>query len=245
MTITTRTAAILGVTACLFLAGCPGPTPQPPAPAMPAGDVSVPGGGTAVAILVDTSGSMADSVRDHDGKMRPKHELAQEALERIMERTGTWRKAHPDRPMKLAIAHFSGSCQDDLPMGEFDLATAQQAVRRIPAPRGDTAIGLALQQAYRALDQARAERLFILCITDGQNTHGPAPDEVARRIHSASNGKVEIHFIAFDVSAQHFAFLKDVNGRAVEAADAKGLEQALNTIFEKRILAEGTEVPDF
>lgn len=247
MTLNKRTAAVAGLAAVLLLAGCTKgkPPPEPLGPKVPAGDVTTVGGGTAVVILVDTSGSMQDPVKDHDGKMRPKHELARAALDRIMERTGEWRKGHPDKMMKVGLAHFSGSVADVLPLGDFDLARAQQAVKRIPPPRGDTAIGTALKHAYRELVKAHAERLFILCITDGQNTHGPSPEHVARQIHDESGGKVEIHFIAFDVSAQHFAFLKDVGGRAVEAADAKQLQEALDTIYQKRIFAEGTEPPDF
>ena len=51
-------------------------------------------------------------------------------------------------------------------------------------------------------------------------------------------GKVEVHFIAFDVKASTFAFLKDYNGYVVEAADAKQLEEELTKIYEKRILIE-------
>src|SRR5262245_23730986 len=65
--------------------------------------------GAAVVLLIDTSGSMNQSVRDRAGKQRPKYEIAREALERIIEHTAAWKKAHPDRPLQLGIYHFSSS----------------------------------------------------------------------------------------------------------------------------------------
>src|SRR5689334_6802700 len=41
--------------------------------------------GTAVVLLVDTSGSMAQEVNDRDGRRRPKHQIAREAVERIID----------------------------------------------------------------------------------------------------------------------------------------------------------------
>ena len=57
-------------------------------------------------------------------------------------------------------------------------------------------------------------------------------------LHEQTGGEVEIHFVAFDTSAGHFAFLKDVNGFVVEAADGAQLDARLADIYEKRILAE-------
>src|SRR5436309_1708546 len=52
--------------------------------------------GTAVAILIDTSGSMDWKVKDKDGSQRPKHLIARSALERIVEVTGDWKNTNPD-----------------------------------------------------------------------------------------------------------------------------------------------------
>src|SRR5258706_9232921 len=42
--------------------------------------------GTAIAILVDTSGSMKSSVRDLDGVLRPKIDIAKRATRRLLDR---------------------------------------------------------------------------------------------------------------------------------------------------------------
>jgi hypothetical protein len=77
-----------------------------------------------------------------------------------------------------------------------------------------------------------------VCITDGENTIGTPPEQVARQLFSQTKGDVDIHFIAFDTSARHFGFLKDVNGTVVEAADGKQLQDQLVDLYEKRILVE-------
>src|SRR5215210_5999043 len=49
-----------------------------------------PRAGTAVVILVDTSGSMNQRVNDRGGKSRPKFLIARDALDRIIGLTGEW-----------------------------------------------------------------------------------------------------------------------------------------------------------
>src|SRR5207244_3852313 len=138
-------AALAGV---LLTGGC---SDNATAPAIPAKSTKGGPGSIGVVILVDTSGSMKDSVPDKDGKKRPKYQLANEALAEILRQTGDWAKDHPDKPLNLAIYHFSDKSKVVLPLGEFDGAAAQAAVKAIPHPDGGTAIGLALQDAWKAL----------------------------------------------------------------------------------------------
>jgi hypothetical protein len=197
--------------------------------------------GTAVVILVDTSGSMRDPVRDHDGKKRPKDEIARAALDKIVQSTADWKKTHADQMLQLGILEFSDHVQRVLPVAAFDQAKSTAAVKKIRAPEGGTAIGLALEDGFKALYGTGCDRKFLLCITDGENTVGPTPDHVARQLYGQTNGQVEMHFIAFDTSAAQFNFLKDVNGQASEAADAAQLQAELARFYEKRILAEMEE----
>ena len=199
--------------------------------------------GTAVVIVVDTSGSMAQSVPDASGRMRPKYQIASEALDRIIQNTAEWKKGHADRPLQLAIYHFASSAAVVLPMAEFDQNRAQAALKRIPPPNGGTAIGKALQEAFKALYGSGYTRKFVLCITDGENTVGPPPDVVGRQLHAQTGGGVELDFVAFDTSARQFKFLNNVNGHVVEAADGSQLQAELARIYEKRILAEKPDEP--
>jgi Mg-chelatase subunit ChlD len=194
--------------------------------------------GTAVAVLVDTSGSMAQTVRDAEGKQRPKHELAKAALKGILDYTADWKKKHADRTLNLGIYEFSSRVSPVLAMSEFDQAKAQAALERISKPNSGTAIGRGLEQGFRALYQSGCVRKYVVCITDGINTSGPSPEQIARQLYQQTKGDVEINFVAFDVSAKRFQFLNDVNGRVVEAADGKQLQTELSKIYEKRILVE-------
>jgi uncharacterized protein YegL len=228
-------AVLLGLG--LFALGCEKPTTVASGTALDSQPTVAidPQGGTAVVILVDTSGSMNDPPGSGGP---PKYQTANEALDRIVSRTADWKKGHADKHLQLAIYHFASGSQVVLPMGEFDATKAKDAVRRIPRPVGGTAIGTALKDAYAALSHTGAPRQFILCITDGQNTEGPSPSVIAEQIHSQSGGRVEIHFIAFDTQGTNYAFLEKVNGHVVEAADAKQLQEELDKIYEKRILVE-------
>lgn len=193
---------------------------------------------TAVAILVDTSGSMAQKVTGADGHVVPKFLTASDALRRIVDATAQWTKTHPDRPLQLGLYNFSSAARVALPMGPFDAAAAYAALQRVPPPNGGTAIGDALIKGFQDLYAGGCVRKYIICVTDGENTSGPAPDRVARALFNQTGGEVEMHFVAFDTSAAQFRFLGEVNGFAVEAADGAQLQQRLADIYEKRILAE-------
>lgn len=193
---------------------------------------------TAVAILIDTSGSMEQRVRGSTGGQQQKSILAQEALKRIVDYTAQWQKSHTDRILNVGIYRFSSSPVQVLPMGEFKADQADAAVNSIGRPGGGTAIGDALATGFKALYQSGCIRKHLVCITDGENTVGPRPDRVAQQLYSQTKGEVELHFVAFDTSAKYFGFLNSVNGHVVEAADGDQLQAKLSEIYEKRILAE-------
>ncbi|HZN58732.1 MAG TPA: vWA domain-containing protein [Planctomycetota bacterium] len=190
-----------------------------------------------VAILVDTSSSMQQQVRDSEGRKRPKEEIAREALERIIKITEEWQAAHADSQLELGIFKFASDVSVVFPMGPFDAEKTRANLGRLHASSG-TAIGRALESAFKQLCASGCVRKHILCITDGENTSGPSPEQVAQAYFEATQGEVAIHFVAFDTSASKFRFLERVNGSAVEAADGGQLQSQLTQIYEKQILAE-------
>ncbi|MBI4580138.1 MAG: VWA domain-containing protein [Planctomycetes bacterium] len=246
----------------LPIAGCdrgdrPGATPAPvaatpnvpaarpsaqPAPYGDANQIPLPAAQqrlcTAVVILLDTSGSMTQAVGDRAGGRSPKHQIARQALERIVNYTIDWKKTHPDRDLELGLFTFSSSARAVLPMGPFDAGKSRSALASLTKPGGGTAIGDALRRGFEALYASGCVRKYVICITDGENTTGPRPDRIARQLYAQTGGEVEIHFIAFDTSAKRFGFLESVNGHIVEAADGAQLEARISDIYEKRILAE-------
>ncbi|MBN1344337.1 MAG: VWA domain-containing protein [Phycisphaerae bacterium] len=194
--------------------------------------------GTAIVILIDTSGSMAARIRAQDGTMKPKHEIAEGALERIVDYTARWKASRADRVLDLGMYSFSSSPAVVLGMGEFDAKAARSALERIPRPGGGTAIGQAIVEGFRALYGSGCITKHLVCITDGENTSGVPPDRVSRQLYDQTEGAVEMHFVAFDTSAKGFNFLSQVNGHVVEAVDGAELRVQLKEIYEKRILAE-------
>src|SRR6266550_4361812 len=98
--------------------------------------------GAAVAILVDTSGSMKDDV---PGDSRPKYLVAREALETMLDATDAFVARRPDFPIKIGIYSFSSGVSTQLPLRPYDRAAIRTALTGLPRPGGGTAIGEALR----------------------------------------------------------------------------------------------------
>ena len=111
----------------------------------------------------------------------------------------------------------------------------------LPRPGGGTAIGEALREARPDLYRAGVFRKYVLVVTDGENTSGRSPDEVAREIFQKSDGAVQIYFVAFDTSPEKFAFLKEAGGDVIGAGTGVELRQALDRIYQGKILAEAPD----
>src|SRR5467141_1980105 len=137
--------------------------------------------GAAVAILIDTSGSMRD---DAPGDSRPKYVVAQEALEATLDATEAFIAKRPDFPIKIGIYSFSSGVRTLLPIQRYDRAATRDALARLPRPGGGTAIGDALREARPDLYRAGVFRKYLLVVTDGENTSGRSPEEAAREIWS-------------------------------------------------------------
>jgi Mg-chelatase subunit ChlD len=191
--------------------------------------------GAAVAILVDTSGSMA---REAPGDSRPKYVVAREAIEAMLDATDAFVARRPDFPIKIGIYSFSSSVRTLLPIQPYDRATVRLALARVPQPGGGTAIGEALHEARPDLYRAGVFRKYLLVVTDGENTSGRSPDRVAREIFRKSEGAVQVYFVAFDTSLEKFAFLKEVGGDVIGAGTGDELRKALDGIYQGKILAE-------
>ncbi|MGH9330184.1 MAG: vWA domain-containing protein [Vicinamibacterales bacterium] len=194
--------------------------------------------GAAVAILVDTSGSMRDEV---PGESRPKHVVAQQALEAMLDATDAFVAKRPDFPIRIGIYSFSSGVSTELPLQAYNREVVRAALRRLPRPGGGTAIGEAMRTARPDLYRAGVFRKYLLVVTDGENTAGRSPDDVARDIFRKSEGAVQIYFVAFDTSPQKFAFLKDVGGDVIAAGNDAELRKALDEIYQGRILAEAVD----
>src|SRR5262245_26217630 len=75
--------------------------------------------GAAVAILIDTSGSMRDRI-GADG--RPKYEIARDALEAMLDATDAFVAKRPDFPIKIGIYSFSSGVRTLRPILPYNRA---------------------------------------------------------------------------------------------------------------------------
>jgi Mg-chelatase subunit ChlD len=194
--------------------------------------------GAAVAILIDTSGSMKETAA---GDSRPKYEVAQEAIEAMLDATDAFVVKRPDFPIKIGIYSFSSHVRTLHPMQGYDRVAIRRALAGLPRPGGGTAIGEALREARPDLYRAGVFRKYLLVVTDGDNTSGRNPEDVAREIFSKSQGAVQVYFVAFDTTPEKFAFLKDVGGDVIGAGTGRELRTALDGIYQGKILAEAPD----
>ena len=194
--------------------------------------------GAAVAILVDTSGSM-DEPAPGDG--RPKHIVAREALEAMLQATDAFVAKRPDFPIKIGLYSFAREARVLRPIAAYDQADVRRALSTLPQPGGGTAIGDAMATARPDLYRAGVFRKYLLVVTDGENTHGREPDGVAREIFRKSEGGVQTYFVAFDTDPGKFAFLKEVGGEVFGAGTKDELRAALDGVYQGKILAEAVD----
>jgi len=202
---------------------------------VPAGDEGL---GASVAIVVDNSGSMGDRAGDDT---RPKYLVAREALEAMLASTDSFVAKQPDFHINVGLYQFSAGVTPLVTVGRYDRAQLTQALNSMPRPRGGTAIGRAMEAARADLYRAGTIRKYILVVTDGENTDGPPPDSIAREIDRRSEGAVRMYFVAFDVDAKKFGFLRDVHGEVLGARNGVALRASLDTIYRGKILAEAMD----
>jgi Mg-chelatase subunit ChlD len=199
---------------------------------VPAGDEGL---GASIALLMDVSGSMSSAAK---GDTRPKYIVAREALRAMLEATDSFVVRQPGFPINVGLYAFNGDVTPLVPVRPYNREELRKALAASPEPSGSTAIGDAMDLARRDLYNAGTIRKYILVVTDGENTTGRSPRDVAREIARRSEGAVRQYFVAFDVEASRFAFLKEVNGEVLGAANGIALKAGLDSIYRGKILAE-------
>src|SRR2546428_2464614 len=85
--------------------------------------------GAAVAILVDTSGSMRDAA---PGDSRPKYVVAQQALEAMLDATDAFIAKRPDFPIKIGVYSFSSNVRRLRSMQPYDRDSIRFALSKLP-----------------------------------------------------------------------------------------------------------------
>jgi Ca-activated chloride channel family protein len=224
------------VIALFIAAGCDRPEPvQVSVASSPPPAQVTPRDGVGVAIVVDVSGSMGGKVND-SGRQVEKYQVARRTVRELFERSEGFCRRNPERVVEVALYRF-----DDRPeqlMG-FAKPVASSAAGPIQSlsPSGGTAIGRAILQAKQDLDATGLTAKHIVVVTDGENTTGPAPAEVAAEM-AKNPAAPAVYMVAFDINAELFKPVKAHGWAVHSAADANELQTALDVIFGENILLE-------
>ena len=199
--------------------------------------------GLAAAIAIDVSGSMRDSVEGMGGTREPKIEIARRAGRGLVEQFARYAEEHPDETVLLGLYEFSDrddepDCRAVIPMAPPDRTRATAALARM-RPDGGTPIGNAMISAKRELDMTGLARRHLLVVTDGENTDGFPPDRVAAAIARRPDAeRPSIYFVAFDIAASRFDAVRNNGGLVLAAANARELNDTLDTLLRGKILIE-------
>jgi hypothetical protein len=199
--------------------------------------------GLAAAIVIDVSGSMEQSVPGAQSGMEAKIIVARRAAQDLVEQFVRYAAGHPDEPVLLGLYEFSerggsSDCRPIVPMGPPDRTRAMNALGQIRAD-GGTPIGSAMITAKHALDATGLSRRHLLVVTDGENTSGVEPEDVTAAIGRRPEAeRPSIYFVAFDIAASRFEEVRNAGGLVLAAANAKELNETLDTLLSGKILVE-------
>lgn len=202
--------------------------------------------GIAAVVLIDVSGSMDDDVKDADGGSQPKIEVARRAALDLVRQFDRYAKAHPDETVLLGIYEFSErsgepSTRAVVALEAPDPAGAERVLSLLKAD-GGTPIGEAMIAGKRALDRVGLSRRHLLVVTDGENTDGHRPGDVMAALGRRPEAeRPSVYFVAFDIEARRFNTVRDSGGLVLAAANARELNDTLDSLLSGKILVEGPQ----
>ena len=199
--------------------------------------------GLAAAILIDVSGSMRDEVEGTDGRSERKIEIARRAAADLVDQFARYAEEHRDEPVLLGIYEFSErrdqpDCRPVIAMAPPDRERTNAALAAM-RPDGGTPIGGAMIAGKKELDATGLSRRHLLLVTDGENTGGYDPEDVAAAIGRRPEAeRPSMYFVAFDVAASRFNGVRDAGALLLSAANARELNDTLDTLLRGKILIE-------
>ncbi len=212
------------------------------APAALAADNSAPVG-IAVAVILDTSGSMRRSIAGSRGRPDDlKYRIAQRALLKVITRLETFTKGPAAPPLSLSTYVFRGQkAIAGLPLAPFDAVGLRQWLAALKLPEAATPLGDALALAGRDLLAVNAISRHVLVLTDGENTAGRNPVDALRDLNQAAGRKkmpIGVHVVTLDLNPAVFNGLKAQGATLIGATNEVELNARFDFILEQKILLE-------
>jgi hypothetical protein len=204
--------------------------------------------GIGLAVLMDVSGSMGQSVKDASGKPKAKIAIARSSALRVIEQVQKFMEQYPGKQVQVAVYEFSSrdnmpSCRRVVPLGPPNAAAAVEAINSM-RPKGGTPIGNAIIKAKQDLAAAGLSRQHIMVVTDGENNEGYSPEDVVNAILRLPEGETaSVYFVAFDVSESKFKSVREAGGLVFAAADEPQLTQTMDYVLTGKVLVEQPQAP--
>ena len=190
----------------------------------------------ALYIVMDGSGSMADSVADGNST-NPKWVIANNAVIKLGNILDAYLKSNPSKKILTGIVLFKNA---RITVSDFGVVTNnvtgiyQKWVNGYSDPNGGTPIGTAITAAASCFANDNVKSKHIMVLTDGENNIGYGPYTAVTKL----NNSASVHFIAFDVNSAVFNDVKKLGCIVANASNATELQKRVNTIVKNEILLE-------
>lgn len=191
------------------------------------------GGGVAVAIICDTSGSMLESVPSGGAGNLPKFKLAKAALAEVVGKINDFAQT---TPVEACLITFQGT---RIPLQKWDAQSFEEWGKNSMLPVGGTPLGEAIRDAAVQLSGSKLARKHIVVITDGASNGPLSPEKALRDINSGPNPP-RLYVVAFDTGSEVFKPLR-AGGALISSASGENLGVELSALFGEKILLEAEE----
>ena len=198
--------------------------------------------GTAIMLVIDTSGSMDSHVKNASGADEIKLNIAKRCATQFVDKIKKFGEEHPDKKISLGICAFSSSTF--IVVEPKLLSEPTEYYERINKLRsgGGTAIGDAMVFAKQKLDATGLSQKHILVITDGENGNGEDPAAVVAALAKVpADRAAATYLIGFDVGANTFNTVKDAGSLVLSANNEAELLNTTNFVLGTKILVEKPE----
>lgn len=203
--------------------------------------------GISIVIAMDVSGSMSN--RPASGG-DAKYKQAVSALKTVTDYLSSLSVTMSDIKVNVAILSFSSGVKTVLPLTRLDESGREKLMAACTEsnfkPKGETAIGSALERGSEILAQSGTIFNSLIVVTDGDNTVEPKPGIVMEAIYANRNNKSTegnpvrtstqlISVVTFDVNSPSFERLNAIGARIISASDREELESGLKSLLEADI----------
>lgn len=212
-------------------------------------NVVIPDGTVGVCVIVDASGSMANSVMGASGVLEPKFIIADRALVALGKRLDNYLNFAPNRNIKASIIVLRNSRATlsktaILPNNAEEFFSSWVKDYEKDGPDGGTPLGNAIVAGANEILPLKLKSKHIIILSDGESNQGDPPEEVIPYLSKQftyNGSSLNIHFVAFDVNASIFNGVKQLGATVVGASNEIELNKQLDFILKEKVLLEREE----